>query len=58
MLKGNLFKWTIKARKSFDLMKRKVTDSLILALLDFSKVFEVEFDASNVEIGAIHSQEG
>ena len=33
------FKWTIGEDKSFSLLKQKVTEQPILALLDFNKMF-------------------
>ena len=52
------FKWTIGVDKSFNLLKQKVTEKPILALPNFNKVFQVDYDASGTTIGAILSQEG
>ena len=52
------FKWSIGADKSFNFLKQKVTKHHILALPNFNKVFQVDYDASGTTIGAILSQEG
>ena len=52
------FKWTTSAAKSFELLKKKVIEQPVLALLDFSNAFQVDCDASGNAIGAILSQEG
>jgi hypothetical protein len=57
-LKGGTFKWTEEAQKSFELLKQKVIEAPILILSDFSKVFEIDCDASNLGIGGILNQEG
>ncbi|GJX75097.1 RNA-directed DNA polymerase [Tanacetum coccineum] len=53
---GGQFTWTSEAAKAFDILKAKVTEAPVLALLNFDEVFQVEYDASGVGIGGILSQ--
>ena len=52
------FKWIVGEDKSFNLLKQKFTEQPILALPDFNKVFQIDYDASCTAIGAGLSQEG
>ena len=51
------FQWTEVADKSFQILKKKITEKPILVLLDFSKPFQVKCDASGEAIRGVLSQE-
>ena len=52
------FKWTTRAARSFKLLKKEVKEQSVLALLDFNKVFQVDYTASGSAIRVVLSQEG
>ena len=57
-LKKGVFEWTTSAQEALNKIKELITQAPILRLPDFSKIYEVACDASNVGIGGVLSQEG
>lgn len=57
MLKKNGFHWTNAATTTFLRLNEAVTNPLVLALPDFTKLFIIECDATGVGIGAVLMQE-
>jgi len=52
------FAWSDSQEVAFSTLKDKLTNSPLLQLPDFTKVFELECDASGIGLGAVLLQEG
>lgn len=52
------FHWGTQEQQAFEALKTALMQALVLALLDFSKTFIVEIDASDLGMGAVLMQEG
>ena len=53
----NYFKWIEEGKRSFNILKEKITERPILVLPNFGKTFQVRCDASGVTIGEVLSQD-
>ena len=49
--------WTEEAERSFQLLKKKVSEHLVLLVPDFKKPFQVRCDTSGTTIGAVLCQD-
>ena len=47
------FKWDDDQDKAFNLLKDKDYSTIVLSLSDFTKTFEVECDASSIDIRVV-----
>ena len=56
-LKKGDFEWTRSAQEALDKIQELITQAPVLRLPDFSKIYEVACDASNVDIGGVLIQE-
>ena len=52
------FVWGKAQQKAFDELKKRLTEDPLLVLPNFSKTFEIEFDASGLGIGGVLVQDG
>lgn len=57
MLKNNDFVWSDETKVAFEVLKKAIITTSILAMPNFKKMFKVYLDASNVEVGAVLTQE-
>lgn len=57
-MKGSSFVWTKEPNAAFEDIKARLVSARILAIPDFSRVFELHCDTCKFGIGAVLSQQG
>ena len=55
--KNTSFEWTVSQQTAFDILKRKLIEKPILAHPDFTKMFKLYTDASDVGLEEVLMQE-
>jgi hypothetical protein len=56
--KDNKFEWTLACKASFQEMKKRLTTTPILVMLDMEKPFSIYCDASGQGLGCVLMQDG
>ena len=56
--KNAKFVWSEKCQVNFEELKKRLTTTLVLVLLDLSKNFSIYYDASRQGLGYVLMQEG
>jgi hypothetical protein len=56
--KNKAFEWTKECQASFEELKKRLTSSSVLVLLDLTKKFDIYCDASRQGLGCVLMQEG
>ncbi|KAL5732606.1 hypothetical protein ACOSQ2_032298 [Xanthoceras sorbifolium] len=56
--KNKAWEWSKECQEAFEGLKKAVTEEPVLRLLDHSKPYEVQTDASNFAIGGVLMQDG
>jgi len=51
------FEWTVSQQIAFDILKWKLTEESILAHSDFTKMFKLYTDTSDIGLGVVLMQE-
>lgn len=58
LLRSNKLQWSTIAEATFTILRRKMTETPILCLPDFTQTFILETNVSIVAVGAVLSQQG
>lgn len=56
--KGVTFQWSPQAQQAFQLLKDSLVQASVLRILDFSRTFVIEIDASDMGMGAVSMRDG